>query len=146
MPGAPPPLQLFTAPGGLDLLQISDRCCPPTGYYSNFRVQQPRLQQRPHRCAAGGRPSGYADVRFKETTSYKRIRPGTYEFLFAETNLTPSPAYADIETLDSAFLGAYPIPNMVASAYIVVSSRANYTVFLLNSGSDAIQTMVVEDQ
>ena len=132
--------------GGLDLLQISDRCCPPTGYYSNFRVSNLAYNSAPIDVLLADGRVVYADVRFKETTSYKRIRPGTYEFLFAETNLTPSPVYADIETLDSAFLGTYPIPNMVASAYVVVSSRANYTVFLLNSGSDAIQTMVVEDQ
>jgi len=44
----------------------------------------------------------YTDVRFKETTSYKRIRPGTYEFFFAETNLAPIPSHADIETLDTS--------------------------------------------
>ena len=90
----------------------------------------------------------YADVRFKETTSYKRIRPGTYEFFFAETNLAPIPSYADIETLDSAFLGSTPPANVVASDYVSVSGRTNYTIFLLSTGSapDAVQALTAADR
>lgn len=90
----------------------------------------------------------YADVRFKETTSYKRIRPGTYEFFFAETNLTPPPFHADIETLDSALLGSTPPVNVVASDYVAVSSRTNYTIFLLSTGTtpDAVQALTTADR
>ena len=89
----------------------------------------------------------YADVRYKETTVFKRIRPGQYEFLFAETNQAPMPINFDIETLDSAFLGEYPVPNMVASLYLNVHRGRIYTVYLLSSGrgTNNIQTMVVID-
>ena len=81
-----------------DRLQISDRCCPPTGRYSNLRVSNLAYYSNPLDVLLADGRVIYADVRFKETTSYKRIRPGTYEFFFAETNLTPPPFHADIET------------------------------------------------
>ena len=54
----------------------------------------------------------------------------------------------DIETLDSAFLGSYPVPDIVASLYLNVQQYRNYTVYLINNGTaaNAIQTVVVEDQ
>ena len=57
----------------------------------------------------------YADVRFKETTIFKRVRPGTYQFLFAETDRSPMPSWMDIETLDSAFLGTPDLPDTIVS-------------------------------
>ena len=103
-------LAVILRAGGLELLQISDRCCPPTGRYSNLRVSNLAYHSNPLDVLLADGRVIYADVRFKETTSYKRIRPGTYEFFFSETNLTPPPFHADIETLDSAFLGATPLP------------------------------------
>ena len=134
--------------GGLDLLQISDRCCPPTGRYSNFRVSNLAYNSGPMDVLLADGRVVYGDVRFKETTTYKRIRPGTYEFLFAETDLSPSPAYMDIETLDASYLNTYPVQNMVSSAYVEVPSRRNITVFLLNSGTGAneIQSLTVKDR
>lgn len=139
-------IAVINRPGGLDLIQIGDQCCTPTGPYSNFRVSNLAYNSGPMDVLLPDGRVVFADVRFKETTSFKRIRPGTYEFLFAETNLAASPNYVDIETLDSAFLGT-TLPNMVASAYMIVSRRANYTVFLMNNGptANAIQTLVVED-
>lgn len=87
-------------------------------------------------------------MNFKETTEYKRIQPGEYQFIFAQTNLMPMPDYLDIESLDSAFIGMYPLPETVASLYINIQPNANYTVFLLNNGpsGDSLQTLVVEDK
>ncbi len=139
-------IAVINRPGGLDLIQIGDQCCTPTGPYSNFRVSNLAYNSGPMDVLLPDGRVVFADVRFKETTSFKRIRPGTYEFMFAETNLAASPSYMDIETLDSAFLGT-TLPNMVASAYMIVSRRANYTIYLMNNGpaTNAIQTLVVED-
>ena len=134
--------------GGLDLIKIPDICCPPTGNMANFRVSNlARNSGALDVLLADGRVID-TDVRFKETTSYKRIAPGAYEFLFAETNQLPAPAYADIETLDSAFIGMNPLPNTVASLYLNVRARANYTVYLLQNGQNynAVSTMVVIDR
>ena len=141
-------LAVILRAGGLDLLQISDRCCPPTGRYSNLRVSNLAYYSNPLDVLLADGRVIYTDVRFKETTSYKRIRPGTYEFFFAETNLAPIPSHADIETLDSAFLGSPPPANVVASDYVAVSGRTNYTIFLLSTGntSDAVQALTAADR
>ncbi len=134
--------------GGLDLIQIQDSCCPPSNGTSNFRVSNLAYNSGPMDVLLGDGRVIYADVRFKETTMYKRIQQGEYQFLFAETNLMPMPAGMDIESLDSAFIGMYPIPDIVASLYLNVGNNTNHTVFLINNGpnANAIQTMVVADQ
>lgn len=120
-------------PGGLDLLQISDQCCKPTGPYSNLRVSNLAYSSKPMDMLLADGRTVFADINFKETTSYKRIRPGAYEFLFADTRQEPMPYYMDIETLDSDFLGQYPVPNMEAFLYLDVKREKNYTIFLLKS-------------
>ncbi len=134
--------------GGLDLLQISDTCCAPTRGTSNFRVSNLAFNSGPVDVLLGDGRVIYADVRFKETTAYKRIQPGEYQFLFAQTNLMPMPANSDIESLDEAFIGMYPLPDTVASLYLNVKRNTNYTVFLLQNGgtADSIQTLVAEDR
>lgn len=141
-------LAVILRAGGLDLIQISDRCCPPNGRYSNLRISNLAYHSHPLDVLLADGRVIYADLRFKETTTYKRIRPGTYEFFFAETNLSPIPFYADIETLDSAFLGTTPPANVVASDYVEVSSHTNYTIFLISTGNtpDAIQALTAADR
>lgn len=134
--------------GGLDLIQIQDSCCPPSNGNSNFRVSNLAYNSGPMDVLLGDGRVIYADVRFKETTMYKRIQQGEYQFLFAETSLMPIPTNMDIESLDSAFIGMYPVPDIVASLYLNVVGNTNYTVFLLHNGpnANAIQTMVVADR
>ena len=141
-------IAIINTASGLDLLQISDLCCTPSNGFSNFRVSNLAYNSGALDVLLADGRVVYADVRYKETTAFKRIRPGTYQFFFAETSLTPMSSWLDIETLDSAFLGMYPYPETVASLYLNVLSNTTYTVFLLSSGpaSNAIQTLVVEDR
>ncbi len=141
-------IAIINTASGLDLLQISDLCCTPTDYSSNFRVSNLAYNSGALDVLLGDGRVVYADVRYKETTAFKRIRPGTYQFFFAETSLTPMASWLDIETLDSAFLGTYPYPNTVASLYLTVVPNVSYTVFLLSSGTspNAVQTLVAEDR
>ena len=134
--------------GGLDLVKIPDICCAPARNLSNFRVSNLAFNSGALDVLLADGRVLYADVRFKETTSYKRIVPGVYEFLFAETNQLPAPAYTDIETLDSAFIGMNPLPSTVASLYVNVRANANYTVYLLQNGQsyNAVGTLVVIDR
>ena len=128
---------------GLDLLQLADGCCAPTGGYAALRVSNLVLDSRPIDVLLGDGRVIYADVQYKETTAFKRLRPGAYQFLFAETDLTPMPAWMDIETLDSAFLGAAsPADNRLASLYLTANAGVSYTVFLLSSGAGGVQTLV----
>ena len=143
----PTTVAIINTPSGLDLLQITDTCCPPS-IAANFRVSNLALKSRPIDVLLPDGRVVFTDVEYKETTAFKRILPGNYQFIFAETNLMPMPAYQDIETLDSAFLGLYPPVEMVASLYLRVSRGANYTVFLLSAGTAAtdIQAIVAEDR
>ncbi len=141
-------MAIINTASGLDLIEVNDNCCAPTNGTANFRVSNLAYNSRPLDVLLGDGRVVYADVRFKETTAFKRIIPGAYQFDFAETNFTAMPANLDIETLDSAFIGTYPTSGTVASVYMQVQSNANYTVFLISSGSviNQIQTMVVEDR
>ena len=138
---------IINTAGGLDLLQIPDSCCAPVSGQSNFRVSNLARNTDALDVALADGRIVFGDVRFKETTAFKSIQPGTYEFLFAETDQTPMPSWLGIETLDSAFIGMYPLPNMVATLYLNVRSNLNYTAFLLSSGTEhnAVQVMVTAD-
>lgn len=137
-------IAIINTANGLDLMQIPDNCCVPNGNYSNFRVSNLAFNSPPLDVLLGDGRVVYGDVHFKETTAFKRIHPGAYQFFFAETTLTPMPRWMDIETLDSAALGAYPVPDTLASLYLNAVSNTNYTVFLIPSGPNSIQAMLTE--
>lgn len=139
---------IINTPSGLDLLQIPDNCCIPRNNTSNFRVSNLAINTRPMDVLLGDGRAVFADVTYKETTSYKKIEPGDYQFLFAETNIMPLPDNMGIETLDSAFIGMYPLPDILASLYLKIEPNANYTVFILSGGTavNAVQTLVLRDK
>ena len=134
--------------GGLDLVPISDVCCPPTGALSNFRMSNLAYNSQPLDLLLADGRVVYTDVQFKETTYFKQIRPGTYQFYLAETNLLPMPSYLDIETMDSAFIGMAPPFSALASLQLEAAPRSTYTLYVLSggSGSNEIQTLVVTDR
>ena len=138
---------IINRPGGLDLLRITDNCCFTSSQAAHFRVGNLARNSGALDVLLPDGRAVYSDVRFKEITSFKRIAPGAYEFLFAETNQLPAPAYADIETLDSAFIGANPLPDTAASVYLQVTRGRAYTVYLLQNGQsyNAVSPLVVED-
>ena len=147
-PGSRCTVAVVNRAGGLDLVQIADLRTAPAGYTSNLRVSNLAYNSGPMDVLLADGRVIYADLRFKETTSYKRIAPGAYEFIFAQTNQLPAPAYTDIESLDSAFIGAGPSADAVASLYLNVRAGANYTIFLVSSGTayNAVTAIVAEDR
>lgn len=147
-PGATSTFAIVNRAGGLDLTRITDLCCAPGGGSANFRVSNLAYNTEPMDVLlADGRVID-TDVQFKETTAYKRIAPGAYEFIFSPTNLLPMPASADIETLDTAFIGAAPLYGASASLYLRIRPGGNYTVFLMPAGTatNAISARVIEDR
>ena len=138
---------IINRPGGLDLLRITDNCCFTSSQAAHFRVGNLARNSGALDVLLPDGRAVYSDVRFKEITSFKRIAPGAYEFLFAETNQLPAPAYTDIETLDSAFIGSNPLPDTAASVYLQVTRGRAYTVYLLQNGQsyNAVSPLVVED-
>ena len=131
---APVTVAVVQTAGGLDLVPISDVCCPPNSQPLDLLLADGRVV--------------YTDVQFKETTYFKQIRPGTYQFYLAETNLLPMPSYLDIETMDSAFIGMAPPFSALASLQLEAAPRSTYTLYVLSggSGSNEIQTLVVTDR
>ena len=140
-------IAVINRPGGLDLLRITDNCCFTSLQAAHFRVGNLARNSGALDVLLPDGRAVYSDVRFKEIASFKRIAPGAYEFLFAETNQLPAPAYSDIETLDSVFIGANPLPDTAASVYLQVTRGRAYTVYLLQNGQsyNAVSPLVVED-
>ena len=137
-------IAIINTPSGLDLLQIPDNCCRPNGNFANFRVSNLALNSPPVDVLLGDGRVVYSDVRCKETTPFKRIRPGAYQFFFAETALAPMPSWMDIETLDSAFIGTYPLPNTLASLYLNAANSVSYTAYLIPGSPTTIQVLLAE--
>ena len=140
-------IAIINRPGGLDLLKITDNCCTYPTRTAHFRVGNLARNSGALDVLLPDGRTVFTDVRFKEVTAFKRISSGSYEFLFAETNQLPAPAYSDIETLDSAFIGANPLPDTAASVYLNVSRGRAYTVYLLQNGQsyNAISPLIVAD-
>ena len=141
-------IAVINTAGGMDLMQITDSCCPPTNGYSSFRIGNLAYNSGPLDVIMSDGRVVYADLRFKEVGAFKRIVPGTYQFFYADTDQMPMPASADIETLDSAWLGVYPPHETFGSLYLNVVSNAIYTVYLLQSGTgrNQIQNLILMDR
>ena len=146
--GTPTTVAVINNASGLDLLQISDRCCPAPRGFATFRVSNLARNSRPMDVLLADGRVVFTDVRFKETTVFKRMRPGRYQFFFAETDLSVLPEWTDIETPDSAFLGLTPSMETAASLYLNAAAGVNYTIFLLASAGsvNAIQTLTAADR
>ena len=141
-------IAIINTAGGLDLLQITDSCCPPTNGYASFRMGNLAYNSGPLDVIMSDGRVVWADMRFKEVESFKRIMPGVYQFFYADTNLTPMPSWLDIETLDSAWLGVYPPHETFGSLYLDFASNAIYTVYVLQSGTNRnnIQNLILMDR
>ena len=147
-PGAVSTVAVINTASGLDLLQITDNSTQPTGGYANLRIGNLAYNSGPMDVLMSDGRVVYSDLRYKEIGAFKRIRPGVYQFFYADTDLTAMPADLDIETLDSAWLGVYPPHETFGSLYLDVVSGVNYSVYLLQSGSgrNNIQNLVLMDR
>ena len=134
--------------GGLDLLQIPDSCCSPGGGYASFRVGNLAYNSGPLDVIMSDGRVVYGDLRYKEVAAFKRIVPGTYQFFYADTNLSPMPPSLPVETLDSAWLGVYPPYETFGSLYLDVAGGGIYTVYLLQNGTgrNNIQNLILVDR
>ena len=141
-------IAIINTASGLDLLQITDSCCPPTNGNSSFRIGNLAYNSGPLDVLMTDGRVVYGDLRFKEIGAFKSIVPGVYQFFYAETDLVPMPASLGIETLDSAWLGVFPPHETFGSLYLDVVGNAIYSVYLLQSGSgrNNIQNLILMDR
>ena len=146
--GAAATVAVINTASGLDLLQIPDNSSQPTGGYANLRIGNLAYNSGPLDVLMSDGRVVYSDLRYKEIGAFKRIRPGVYQFFYADTDLTAMPAGLDIETLDSAWLGVYPPHETFGSLYLDVVSGVNYSVYLLQSGTgrNNIQNLILMDR
>ena len=140
-------IAIINSASGLDLMQISDSPCLKLPGMSCFRVCNLAYSSNPLDILLADGRVVYSDVRFKEVTSFKRVRRGSYEFYITETSLRPTPRFEDIETLSSN-IATLEMPEVLVSFYVDVRPNAMYTVYILSrdSSPEALQTMVVEDR
>ena len=140
-------IAVINSASGLDLLQISDTSCARPASMSCFRACNLAYYSNPVDILLGDGRVIYSDVRFKEVTSFKRIRPGDYQIDIAETNLRPEPRMADIETLDGG-VTVFELPQALVSTFVTIRPNATYTLYIFSrdTSPDALQTMIVEDR
>ena len=133
---------------GLDLLQIPDRCCPPSGGYSSFRVGNLAYNSSPLDVVMTDGRVVYGDLRYKEVPAFRRIVPGRYQFFYADTNQAPMPDRLEIQSLDPAWLGVYPPYETFGSLLLDVSGREIISVYLLQNGTgrNNIQNFILVDR
>ena len=146
--GAASTIAIINTASGLDLLQITDSTSRPTGGFANLRIGNLAYNSGPMDVLMSDGRVVYSDLRFKEVGAFKRIRPGVYQFFYADTNLMAMPAGLDIETMDSAWLGVYPPHETFGSLYLDVVSGVNYSVYLLQSGPNHnnVQNLILMDR
>ena len=146
--GAASTIAIINTASGLDLLQITDSTSRPTGGFANLRIGNLAYNSGPIDVLMSDGRVVYSDLRFKEVGAFKRIRPGVYQFFYADTNLMAMPAGLDIETMDSAWLGVYPPHETFGSLYLDVVSGVNYSVYLLQSGPNHnnVQNLILMDR
>lgn len=140
-------IAIINAPTGMDLLQINDVSCNQPANMSCFRACNLASSSGPLNVVLEDGRVVFSDVRFKETTIFKRIRPGEYAFYLTPTVLMPQPRSEDIETI-SISGEVVPLPEVLVSFFVNVRGNARYTVYIFSysSSPEAIQTMVVEDR
>ena len=141
----PSTVAIVNTASGLDLLQITDSFVRPVGRLANLRVSNLAYYSNPIDVLLRDGRVVYSDVQFKETTSTKRIRPGAYQFVFADTAFVPMPIWEDIETMD--YSRTSPMVEELATLNMRVSGGLNYTIFLLSTDpeSGAVKPIVVVD-
>lgn len=87
-------MAIIPSAGGIDLMQISDTPCNNRPYgYSCFRVANLAYYSNPLDVILYDGRVVYSDVRFKEVTSFKRIRPGEYDFYSGRDQPAPHPPH-----------------------------------------------------
>ena len=124
---------------GLDLVRISDRPCRNRPgnrgciRAANLIYNSPAMDI----ILTDGRVA-FADVRYKEVTTYKQARPGVYDFYVAQTPYTMATVRSDggmFEDLPiiltNYFLPGFGNVEPLVSSYITVQAGGVYTIYLL---------------
>lgn len=144
---------LINTVSGVDLLQISDTSC--NNDFTDLGCMRV-VALSPNAPALDVRLSDgrlvYSDIQYKEVTPFKRIRPGSYNFLVSETMPQAVPLEVDIETIDDFSImqsRIFPdyVPDPLLTFSLQVKANVQYTVYLIGrvGGTPSFSTLLVEN-
>ena len=129
---------------GIELLTVPDSGCYQTGMLACLRMVNVAYNSPPVDMLLFDGRLVFADVRYKEVTAYRRVRPGEYGFYIAATPLTNDmPDTTDIETMEQMpiAVGEHYIPGYgdlmpLTTFYAQFRADISYTVYLLGLGNE----------
>lgn len=148
-------LALVRSRGGLDLVRVDDRPCGVRGSGHscvrcvNLAYNSPGLDL----VLTDGRVV-FTDVRFRETTNYRRAQPGRYDLYAAQTPDSPPLPATDIETVEELprVLQAHLLPGSglvepLASFSLDLRGGEQVSVYLMGDweASPLLQVKTVEN-
>lgn len=146
-------LALINAPTGMEILRIGDDLCQskPRGL-SCLRLVNLSYDSGAFDLALSDDRLVFTNVRFKEATPYKRIRPGKYTFLLTDAANQPAPLGEDVETVETM-----PIPYSsndildctpsLLTFALNIEPGYHYTIFAIGliDGSPSLQILAARD-
>lgn len=153
VPGETATLAVVRAGAGLDLVRIDDRPCGNRGMNRacirsvNLVHNSPGLDL----VLTDGRLV-FTDTRFKETTTYRRARPGQYDMYVAQTPWGQPDDLSDIETVEempvtisSCYFPGYGAAEPLASFFLPARAGAMETIYLMGRWGQPIRASIVEN-
>lgn len=140
-------LAIINSATGIDILEISDAPCSRPSNTSCFRVCNLGYYTNPLDILLYDGQVIYSDVRFKEVTSFKTIRPGQYYFYVANTIFPVGGTSADIETVSTNPNASMETGSPLVSFTLNTGPDMLNTAYILNwqHSADAIQIFTVQD-
>ncbi len=140
-------IAIINKANGIDLVQISDTTCSRPRGISCLRMVNLATNTNPLDLLLSDGRMVFSDVELKEVTSFRRARPGEYEFSLADTNIPSSSEIFDIDTIDGDF-DDLDLPNILVTFFVEIQANSSYTIYVLSRTKEknAIQVLTIQDR
>lgn len=140
-------IAIINKSNGIDLVQISDVSCSRPRGMSCLRMVNLATNTNPLDMLLSDGRMVFSDVELKEVTSFRRARPGEYEFSLADTNIPNSLQIFDIDTIDGDF-DDLDLPNILVTFFVDIQQNSSYTIYVLSRTKEknAIQVLTIQDR
>lgn len=143
-------MAIVKSANGLNFVRVSDQPCKNRPRNRGcVRVANLIYNSPPMNVILTDGRIAFADVQYKEVTSYKQARPGEYDFYVAKTPYALSPALTDIDILDNLpivltnfFLPGYGEVTPLVSSSVVVKAGGMYTIYLLGNWENSSEVRI----
>ena len=139
--------------GALELVRVSDNACTAQlGGLSCLRMANFALGENALDLLLGDGRVLFSDVRYKENTLARRLRPGYFQFYVANTPLRIEPRVTDVEmdssrSLDGRYIAGYGEVDVVTSFGLQVKRGVMYTAYVIGQANiDEVQVVVAENR